>query len=159
MLGGAGNSQPDGRRLAGCDADRLAQCLRLLFAVMPTEERHISCHLNAARRRRCRLRCCHDRRRSHRARSARYSVEGSIGSDRRVAPESVQKSLAAIYSDPFGERGLLGPPEGFVVQGPDRCLRAILDTNFAKYGLDVNLHSGLGDTQPISDDLVRRALH
>src|SRR6185295_10615155 len=47
---------------------------------------------------------------------------------------------------------------GWLPPCPGRCLGSILDLNFAKYGLDVNLHGGLGDLQLISDDLVRHPL-
>src|SRR4029453_9141650 len=58
-----------------------------------------------------------------------------------------QKRSAVIIAEPLRE--------GWVPQCPGRCLGSILDLNFAKYGLHVNLHGGLGDHQPTSDELVR----
>ena len=46
-----------------------------------------------------------------------------------------------------------------MMQAPDRCLGSIRDPNFAKDGLYVNLHSGLGDLQLTCDELVRCPLN
>ena len=46
------------------------------------------------------------------------------------------------------------PPADVLVPRPERGLRAILDPDLAQYGLDVDLHRGLGDVPLARNQLV-----
>ena len=73
-----------------------------------------------------------------------------------VFPQTVVLGPGERHLTVARERGFR---EGLLMQGPDRRLGSIGDPNFAKYGLYVNLHGGLGNLQLRCDELVRCPLN